>query len=186
MIDMQTLVKLKDTIARLGGFSGDGGAAQDDSVKASLDLAHTDLDAIISGLTGGVAAANRAAGRLQPAATTISLNQAAATYTLFTGTTQAVKLKSLDIRMPNVDISLGGLTSILIQTDDVTPAVIISVADGDLANLTEEANLSWTGDILIPVGTRIQLTIAGAATGVACTCDVVAESRAVVNLGHLA
>jgi len=31
----------------LGGFSGDGGAAQDDSVKASLDLAHTDLDAII-------------------------------------------------------------------------------------------------------------------------------------------
>jgi len=32
----------------LGGFSGDGGAAQDDSVKASLDLAHTDLDAIIA------------------------------------------------------------------------------------------------------------------------------------------
>jgi len=32
----------------LGGFSGDGGADQDDSVKASLDLAHTDLDAIIA------------------------------------------------------------------------------------------------------------------------------------------
>lgn len=32
---------------KFGGFSGDGGAAQDDSVKASLDLAHTDLDAII-------------------------------------------------------------------------------------------------------------------------------------------
>jgi hypothetical protein len=32
----------------IGGFSGDGGAAQDDSIKASLDLAHTDLDAIIS------------------------------------------------------------------------------------------------------------------------------------------
>lgn len=32
---------------KMGGFSGDGGAAQDDSVKASLDLAHTDLDAII-------------------------------------------------------------------------------------------------------------------------------------------
>ncbi len=31
----------------LGGFSGDGGAAQDDSVKASLDLAHTDLDTIL-------------------------------------------------------------------------------------------------------------------------------------------
>ncbi len=32
---------------KFGGFSGDGGAAQDDSVKASLDLAHTDLDTII-------------------------------------------------------------------------------------------------------------------------------------------
>ena len=33
---------------KLGGFSGDGGAAQDDSVKASLDLAHTDLDSVIT------------------------------------------------------------------------------------------------------------------------------------------
>jgi hypothetical protein len=32
---------------KLGAYSGDGGAAQDDSVKASLDLAHTDLDAIL-------------------------------------------------------------------------------------------------------------------------------------------
>lgn len=31
-----------------GAFSGDGGAAQDDSVKASLDLVHTDLDTIIT------------------------------------------------------------------------------------------------------------------------------------------
>ncbi|MHC4867689.1 MAG: hypothetical protein ACYTEX_26765, partial [Planctomycetota bacterium] len=33
---------------KAGGFSGDGGANQDDSVKASLDLAHTDLDAILA------------------------------------------------------------------------------------------------------------------------------------------
>ena len=32
---------------KLGSFSGDGGAAQDDSAKASMDLAHTDLDALI-------------------------------------------------------------------------------------------------------------------------------------------
>ncbi len=31
-----------------GGFSGDGGSAQDDSIKASLDLAHTDLNTIIA------------------------------------------------------------------------------------------------------------------------------------------
>jgi hypothetical protein len=39
---------------KLGGFSGDGGAVQDDSVKASLDLAHTDLDTIISNQTVGI------------------------------------------------------------------------------------------------------------------------------------
>jgi hypothetical protein len=31
----------------IGDFSGDGGAAQDDSVKASLDLAHTELSEIL-------------------------------------------------------------------------------------------------------------------------------------------
>lgn len=33
---------------KLGAFTGDGGVAQDDSTKASLDLAHTDLDTIIT------------------------------------------------------------------------------------------------------------------------------------------
>lgn len=33
---------------KAGGFSGDGGANQDDSIKASLDLAHTDLDTIVT------------------------------------------------------------------------------------------------------------------------------------------
>ncbi len=37
--------------ALVGAFSGDGGAAQDDSIKASLDLAHTDLDALITAHT---------------------------------------------------------------------------------------------------------------------------------------
>ena len=141
---------------------------------------------IISGQEGSINAVNRSAGNLQPTATTIDLNQAAATYTLFTGTTQAVKLKSLAIRTPNVSIAAGALTSISIQTDDVTPAVIISAADGAIGNLTEEANLPWTGDLLIPVGTLVQLTIAGGAGGTACVCDVVAESRAVVNGGYLA
>lgn len=44
---------------KAGGFSGDGGANQDDSVKASLDLAHTDLDAILADTgTDGVAIAD--------------------------------------------------------------------------------------------------------------------------------
>ncbi|MGP8322391.1 MAG: hypothetical protein ACT6FG_00115 [Methanosarcinaceae archaeon] len=125
------------------------------------------------------------AGNLIPVPTTIDLNQAASTYTLFTGTTQAVTLKSLTFRMPNVDISGGALTSISIHTDDVTPAVIIDTTDGALANLTQEAGLGWTGSFLIPVGTLLQLTIAGGTAGVACVCDIVAESRAVVRGGVL-
>ncbi len=41
---------VSDATNKLGGFSGDGGSNQDDSTKASLDLAHTDLDAIIASL----------------------------------------------------------------------------------------------------------------------------------------
>ena len=37
---------------KVGAFTGDGGADQDDSVKASLDLAHIDLDAIIANQAG--------------------------------------------------------------------------------------------------------------------------------------
>lgn len=125
------------------------------------------------------------AGTLQVVSATIDLNQAAATYTLLTGTTQAVTLEKLTLRVPNVDISGGALTSISIHTDDVTPAVIFSVADGDLANLTQEANLGWTGALSIPVGTIIQLTIAGGAGGAACVCDVVTQYRANVTGGVL-
>jgi len=122
----------------------------------------------------------------QIAATTIDLDQIAATYTLLTGTAASVLLEKLAFRMPNVDISGGSLTSISIQTDDVTPAVIISSADGDLANLTHEASISWTGSIIIPAGTLIQLTIAGGVSGTACVCDVVVESKMIGSAGYLA
>ena len=126
-----------------------------------------------------------AIGVEQVVSTTIDLNQAAATYTLLTGTTQAVTLEKLTLRIPNVDISGGALTSISIHTDDVTPAVIFNVADGDLANLTQEASLGWTGAIPIPVGTIIQLTIAGGAGGAACVCDITTQYRANVAGGIL-
>jgi len=126
-------------------------------------------------------------GRLQIKATTISLNQVAGTYDLFTGTTQDVVVEKLVIRMPNAAAG-GALTSISIQTDDATPQVFISSTDGAVANLTAEAQLAWTGAVLIDAGTgaKIRLTIAGGATGVAYVCDVIAECRAVVAGGYLA
>ena len=126
----------------------------------------------------------RVMGRSQIKATTINLNQVAASYNLFTGTTQAVILESLNIKMPNLAAG-GALTSISIQTDDVTPGVIISAANGAVANLTAEADLGWTGTLYITVGTIIQLTIAGGAHGVAYVCNVTGKYRAVVSGGLL-
>ncbi len=124
-------------------------------------------------------------GVAQIAATTIDLNQGAASYDLFTGTTQAVILESLNIKMPT-GAAGGSLTSISIQTDDATPGVIIDSTNGAVANLTSEAELSWTGSMYITVGTKIRLTIAGGAHGSTYTCQVVAKCRAVVAGGNLA
>lgn len=118
------------------------------------------------------------------ATTTISLNQIAGTYDLFTGTSQPVILDGLSIKMPT-GAAGGSLTSISVQTDDVTPGVIISSALGAVANLTSEAELSWEGELRIDVGTKIQLTIAGGAHGSAYVANVVASYRPIVSGGSL-
>lgn len=120
-----------------------------------------------------------------PASTTIDLNQATATYDLFTGTDQDVQVDSLIIRMPNI-VAGGALTSISIQTDDATPQIFISSALGAVANLTAEAQLTSDDPILIKTGTKIQLTIAGGAHGVAYVCDVVVNYKAITQGGSLA
>lgn len=119
-------------------------------------------------------------------ATTIDLNQAAATYDLFTGTAQVVMLESLVIRMSGGALA-APFTYFSIQTDDATPQVIIDPIAGAVANLTNEAQLGWISPppIYIKVGKKIQLTIAVAFGGTARVCDVVAEYRAVVEGGTL-
>ena len=125
--------------------------------------------------------------RLQIAATTIDLQQAAGNYDLFTGNSQDVVVERLLIRLPNVDVSDDvNITSISIQTNDTTAQVFISAADGAKVNLTAEAQLGYTGVIMIKVGKKIQLTIAGGAADEATVCDVICEYRAVVSGGYLA
>ena len=142
-----------------------------------LDQLDFDLDARLD---------TKNAGKQQIAKTTEDLNQIAATYDLFTGTTQDILLESLVIRMPNI-VAGGALTSISIQTDDATPQVLISAAAGAVANLTAEAQLTWqdSNPILIKVGKKIQLTIAGGAHGVAYVCDIVTKVRAITDGGYL-
>lgn len=127
-----------------------------------------------------------AVGKLQVKATTIDLNQAANTYVLFTANTQDVVVEKLVIRMSGGALA-APFTFLSIQTDDATPIVLISAAQGAVANLTNEAQLAWTGAILLDAGTAatIGLTIAVAFGGAARVCDVIAEYRAVVAGGLL-
>lgn len=145
------------------------------NIPADVDTINTNTD-------------TKVAAKQQIAKTTEDLNQVEATYDLLTGTTQDVLLESLLIRMPN-EAAGGAITSISIQTNDATPQVILSAADGAVANLTAEAQLAWqnfNAPILIKVGKKIQLTIAGGAHSTAYVCDVVAKVRAVTSGGYLA
>ncbi len=119
------------------------------------------------------------------ASTTEDLNQAAASYDLFTGTDVDVVLNSLTLRNASVDCSDDAtFTGISIQTDDATPAIIILQADGVKANLTSESAIAWeagSAGIFIKVGTKIQLTIYGAASDAPCVLDIVAVYRSTGN-----
>ncbi len=141
-------------------------------VDTNIATMQTDVDALISSIVPA----------MKLASTTEDLNQAAASYDLLTGTDVDVVLCSLTLRNASVDCSddSGGFTGISIQTDDVTPAVIISQTDGVIANLTSESAIAWEGGsagIYIKVGTKIQLTIYGAASDAACVVDIVAVYR---------
>lgn len=118
--------------------------------------------------------------------TTIDLNQAVGTYTLFTGTAQAVHLEKLVIQMPNDIASIATLTGITVQTNDATPQVLITGAQGLVGNMTAENQFSWEGVCRINVGKLIQLTILGGAEGAAYVCNVSVQYRAVVVGGSLA
>jgi len=167
-----TANSLQDTLHKDGSYTYDNTT---DSLEAIRDV----IDSL--GL------ATTSVGRMQMVSTTIDLNQAAASYDLLTGTSQVVVLEKLTFQLPNVDVSDdAAITSISIQTDDVTPSVIISSSDGVIANLTAEAQIAWTGSIAITVATKIQLTIAGGAADATTTCNVFVHYRSVVAGGTLA
>lgn len=118
-------------------------------------------------------------------ATTEDLNQAPAAYDLVTGASQDVLIESLVLRCP-VDCSDDApFSGISIQTDDTTPQVFISQANGGNANLTAQSQLAWTGAILLKAGKKIQLTIFDGAADDPTVCDIVIKYRAVASGGYL-
>ncbi|MBA7484011.1 hypothetical protein ES707_19530 [subsurface metagenome] len=151
------------------------------SVEIDVARIEAKLDTVVT------AADPKVMGRLQVAATTIDLQQEAGTYDLFTGKTQDVVVERLLIRLPDIDVSGDAtITSIAIQTNDTTPQVFIDATAGAKEKLTAEAQLGYTGVIMIKVGKKIQLIIAGGAADEATVCDVIAEYRTVASGGYLA
>ncbi len=129
-----------------------------------------------------------AVGKITITAKVFDLAQAGGTVgDLFTATTQDVVVEKLVIRMSGGTLVGSNLTSILIQTDDATPIVLIDIVAGAVANLTNEAQLAWTGAILLDAGTsaKIQITLNGGAATAAKVADIIAECRAVVAGGNL-
>lgn len=197
------------------GIRGWAGGIQLNSIAATNNIAidgsgrvvlHTDCvggtlilrgaikltDNVVGGWTGTLTDSEKligytGVGQLQIAATTEDLHQAASTYDLFTGTTQAVVLEKLVLALPNVNVSDDAtITYITVQTDHSTAQVIFNSTTGAKANLTAEAQLSWNGAIYIPTGKKIQLTIAGGAADAEAICNITAQYRAVVAGGKLA
>jgi len=116
----------------------------------------------------------------------INLKQAAASYDLFTATTQNVFIDFLTIIIPSDLTEEETLTSISIQSTDDTPVEFISATAGALANLTEGKHLQYSGPAVVASTKKIQLTIAGGATADDCNCLVYVSYRPVVDGGYLA
>ena len=163
-----------------------GTAISDIGTVASVigDIHDTDLPDIKSDTGAIITTQATGAGVVQMVQATESLDQAATTYDLLTGTSNAVLLEGFSLKLPTGAVG-GALTSVSVQTDDVTPGVIISSTLGAVANLTSEAEISWTGCLLVNVGTKIQLTINGGAHGSAYVATFTAKYRAVIAGGTL-
>ncbi len=129
----------------------------------------------------------RAVGTSQAKQATIDLAQGAASYDLFTGTTGVCLVTGFSLRLPNVNVSDDAtITGISVQTNDATPRVIISQAEGLKAYLTAEYQIEKELRMQLAVGKKIQLTIYGGAADAETICTTAAEYKALAAGGYLA
>jgi hypothetical protein len=95
---------------------------------------------------------------------TANLAQAAGTYDLGTATGGDLLVDAYNVAI-FVTTAGATFTSVAIQTDQTTPAVFLTAAEGALANLTVNKNLIHAvtiGSFLIKSGSKIRYTIVGA------------------------
>lgn len=176
---------------KLGGFSGDGGAVQDDSVKASLDLAHTDIDLILADTgTDGVVvntytdAADRIAGKCQIKEVSITSAANAGDVTVATITTQPCQIESIIIHADAAQTA--ALTSCGIFGGASKVVTFIAAADAINANLdAADKQVGWEGAVRLLATKTIVISLVGtAATAVDLT--IIIKFRATTDGGYLA
>jgi hypothetical protein len=109
------------------------------------------------------------------------------TYSLIAAVDQDVIIESLVAYCTRDLSSDAGFTGLSVQTDDATNFVFISQAEGVKANLTAESQLSWTGSMLLKVGSYIDFSVyGGAVASVTSLWDLIITYRAVVSGGYIA
>ena len=109
------------------------------------------------------------------------------TYSLMAATGQDVVVEGL-VSYCTRDLSGdAGFTGLSVQTDDTTPFTFISQANGVKANLTAESQLSWTGSMVLKVGSYIAFTVYGGdIASQESLWDLIITYRAIVSGGYIA
>jgi hypothetical protein len=121
------------------------------------------------------------------AETTENLQQAAATYDLFTATGANVLVENFTFTLPNVDCSDDvNITSISVVTDETTPRTLVTTAQGAKANLVANASFSYSTPFTLPVGKKIRLTIAGGASDASTVCTATVKYQSIAPAGYMA
>lgn len=94
---------------------------------------------------------------------TLNLAQAAGTYDLCTASGGDVLIDLYNLSL-FCTVAGATFTSVAVQTNDTTPAVILTAVEGGVANITAGKNITRAvtfGAILLRSGQKIQYTIDG-------------------------
>lgn len=155
----------------VGDFTGPyNGAAQDDNIKASLDLLHS-------------ATADTTVGKTQILEVSVTSAANAGAVTLATITTQPCLIKSIVVHADTA--SQTDLTSAAVTGGASNAVTFLSAADTAVANINAvDEQVAWTGAVRLAATKTIVMTLAG--TGVtAVDLTVIIEYCACVDGGYL-
>ncbi len=129
---------------KFGAFSGDGGAAQDDSIKASLDVLHTNASWLVS----NIAVIDKASIKL---ATKTLVDWTAAAQPLFTITGGPIRvigiIGTILVDLRNISMSLSIVGTVTTPSASVNIASALQCQD-DLAGAVYQLNATF-GSILV-------------------------------------